>query len=119
MSYVFPSSKQKSLNLTPTPTRPKKVPGSQGSITGSPQRKRPSAAEQEQLKKQIKVRGVYMASVGRAPVVYPGHKLRKAESAIECSQLYITSRTTLEERPFSHHCSVRENVALHANGAFL
>lgn len=71
------------------------------------------------VRNQIKVCGVYIRSVGRAPVVYSSDKPRKAESVIKCSQLYITTRAGLEERLFSHHPSVSGDVALHANGAFL
>lgn len=71
------------------------------------------------VRNQIKVHGVYIGSVGRAPVVYSSDKPRKAESAIQCSQPYIISRATLEERPFSHYPSVSGDVAVQANGAFL
>lgn len=71
------------------------------------------------VRNQIKGRGVDIASVERAPLVYSSDKPRKAESAIKCSQLYITSRAALEEGPFSHHPSGSGDVALHVNGAFL
>lgn len=54
-------------------------------------------------------------------VVYVCDELRKEESATECcalsSHLYIISRATLQEGPFSHHPSVSEAVILYINGA--